>query len=153
MQSTATTAGLAVTLETAGKRGKRIRAAESNVKLTEANVEAFLHDLESQSAAAFIEACRTREALARKQSSLNSFQEVVRANEVRFKAGDIGMLELRQSRVEADRFAADVTSAAADARPRRSTSRRCSARRFDEVFPGGVVDLRLEAGAPRIRAS
>jgi outer membrane protein, heavy metal efflux system len=78
--STATTVGLAITLETAGKRGRRISAAQDSVKLTEANVGAFLHDLELQSAAAFVEACRTREALERKQSSLKAFQEVVRAN-------------------------------------------------------------------------
>ena len=142
--STAATLGLGVTLETAGKRGRRIRAAESNVKLTEANVGAFFHDLETQAAAAFIEACRTREALTRKESSLNAFQEVVAANETRFKAGDIGILEFRQSRVEADRFAADVTSSAADAKAAEINLSALLGKRFDEVFPGGVVDSHLK---------
>jgi len=142
--STATTAGLAVTLETAGKRGKRIRAAESNAKLTEANVAAFLRDLEMRSASAFVEACRTREALIRKQLSLKSFQAVVRANETRFKAGDIGMLEFRQSRVEADRFAADVTSAYADARAAEINLSSLLGKRFEEVFPGSVVNSELK---------
>ena len=142
--STATTLGLAVTIETAGKRGRRILAAQSDVKLAEANVGAFLHDIQTQSAAAFVEACRTREALARKQSSLKSLQEVVGANEARLKAGDIGMLELRQSRVEADRFAADVASAAADARAAEINLSAFLGRRFDEVFPGRQVDSDLK---------
>ena len=142
--STATIVGLAVTLETAGKRGKRIRAAESNVRLTEANVTAFLHQLGMESASAFAEACRTRQALARKQSSLNALREVVRANEARFKAGDIGMLELRQSRVEADRFAVDVTSATADAQAAEINLSALLGKQFDEVFPGGAVDTALK---------
>ena len=142
--STATTLGVAVTVETAGKRGKRINAAESNVKLTEANVGVFLRELETQAAAAFVEACRTRQALARKQSSLKAFQEVVRANKARFTAGDIGMLELRQSRVEADRFAADVTTATADAKAAEINLSALLGRRFDEVFPDGVLDCELK---------
>jgi cobalt-zinc-cadmium efflux system outer membrane protein len=142
--STATTAGIAITLETAGKHGKRIRAAESNVKLTEANVGDFLRQLDLDSASAFVEACRTQEALARKQSSLKSFQELVRANETRFKVGDIGMLELRQSRVEADRFATEVTSAGADASAALISLSGLLGKRFDEVFPGGVVDCDLK---------
>jgi cobalt-zinc-cadmium efflux system outer membrane protein len=142
--STATTMGLAVTMETAGKRGKRIRAAESNVKLTEAGVASFLHQLSLESASTFVEACRTRDALTRKQSSLKSFQEVVRTNEVRFKTGDIGMLELRQSRVEADRFAVDVTSAEGDARAAEVNLSALLGKRFDEVFPNSIVDSELK---------
>ncbi len=142
--STATTAGVALTIETAGKRGARMRAAESNVKLTETNVQVFLRDLETQSASAFIEACRTQDALRRKQSSLKSFQEVVRTNEVRFKAGDIGRLELLQSRVEADRFAADVTSASADASAAEVNLSGPLGKWFSDVFLEGVVDCELK---------
>lgn len=142
--ATATTAGLAITIETAGKRDKRIRAAESNVRLTEANVHSFLRQLDLDAASSFVEACRTRDALARKQSSLISFQEVVRANETRFNVGAIGMLELRQSRVEADRFGADVTSASADARAAEVNLAGPLGKRFGEAFPEGVVDCELK---------
>jgi len=148
--STATTAGVAMTLETAGKRSKRIRAAESNVKLTEANVGDFLRQLDLDSASAFIEACRTQAALTRKQSSLKSFQEVVHANETRFKTGDIGMLELLQSRVEADRFAADVTTAGADASAALINLSGLLGKRFDEVFPEGVVECNLKREPLRV---
>ncbi len=114
--NTATTAiaGLAFTLETAGKRNARIRAAESNVRLTDATVGAFRRQLFADAAGAFVEACRSTAALKRRESSLDAMRATVRANEIRFKAGDIGKLELVQSRVEADRFGADVVSARAD---------------------------------------
>ncbi len=113
--STPLTAGLALTIETAGKRGARIRTAESNVRLSQAAMDAAHDQLMLDAGAAFVEACRSREVLARKQMSLRALREVVRANQIRFEAGDIGQLELRQSRVEAERFAADVSSAMADA--------------------------------------
>lgn len=102
-------------IEIGGKRDKRIRFAKSNVKLTEANVEGFKHQLYSDSASAFAEACRTREALVRQESSLQSLSEVVRVNEVRRKVGDAGGLELLQSRTERDQFQAGVLKARADA--------------------------------------
>ena len=111
--STATTAGVAFTLETAGKRDARLRAAHSNVRLSETNVAAFKRQLEADAAAAFIDGCSAQATLARKESSLGAMREIVRANEIRMNAGDIGRLELSQSRVEADRFEADVVNARA----------------------------------------
>lgn len=113
--ATALTAGISWTLETGGKRDARLRAARSTVKLTEANVAAFKRQLDVDAAAAFIESCRAQAVLARKQSGLTTMREIVRVNELRFKAGDIGRLELSQSKIEADRFQADVTLARADA--------------------------------------
>lgn len=113
--ATALTAGISWTLETGGKREARLRAARSNVKLTEANVAAYKRQLDVDAAAAFIEACRAQAVLARKESGLTAMRDIVRVNEARFKAGDIGRLEWSQSRIEADRFQADVTLARADA--------------------------------------
>ncbi|GGC67854.1 TolC family protein [Undibacterium terreum] len=112
--ATTTIAGIAFTIETASKRDARIRAAESNVRLSDATVGAFRRQLFADSATAFIEACRSSAALKRRESSLDAMRGIVRANELRFKAGDIGKLELVQSRVEADRFGTDVVSARAD---------------------------------------
>lgn len=113
--ATALTAGISWTLETGGKREARLRAARSNVKLTEANVAAFKRQLDVDASASFIESCRAQAVLARKETGLTAMREIVRVNEVRFKAGDIGRLEWSQSRIEADRFQADVTLARADA--------------------------------------
>ncbi len=138
--STVTTIGLALSIETAGKRSKRKGVAESNLKVAEANVAAFFRQLGLESSSAFIEACRTRDALARKQSSLKSSQELVRATEIRFKAGDVSMLELWQTNVEADRFFSEVTSAEAETKAAAINLSAFLGKRFDEVFPGAVVD-------------
>ena len=138
--STATTLGLGLTIETAGKRGKRQRVAESKLKLAEADLAAFFHQLSLESASAFIEACRTQDALSRKQSSLKSFQELVRATEIRFKAGDVSMLELWQTNVEADRFSSDVTSAEAETKAAVINLSAFLGKRFEEVFPEATVE-------------
>jgi cobalt-zinc-cadmium efflux system outer membrane protein len=106
---------LSWTVETAGKRGRRVRAAESGVALAQANVEGFMHTLYGNAAGAFAEACRSREALLRQEAALKALSDVVRANEVRRKAGDLGGLELLQSRTERDQYHAAVVKARADA--------------------------------------
>jgi outer membrane protein, heavy metal efflux system len=113
--ATALTAGIALTIETGGKHEARIRNAQSGVAAARAAVESFRDQMQTDATGAFVEACRARAVLALKQSSLAAFRETVKANEARLKAGDIGLLELRRSRVEAERFATDVTSAAAAA--------------------------------------
>jgi cobalt-zinc-cadmium efflux system outer membrane protein len=138
--ATTTILGLGFTIETAGKRGKRIQTAESKLKLTEANVSAFLQQLALDSASAFIEACRTRDAWELKKARHASLEELVRATEIRFKAGDVGQLELWQTNIEADRFLTEVTSAEAEAKAAEINLASFLGKRFEEVFPGGVVD-------------
>jgi cobalt-zinc-cadmium efflux system outer membrane protein len=141
--STETTAGIALTFETADKRGARIRAAESNVSLTEANVQAFLRQLFADAAASFVDVCRAQEAAARKKSSLKSFRDLVVANEARVKAGAIGMLELRQTRIEADRFGAEATTAEADAVAAKINLAGPLGKQFEDVFPAGNPNCQL----------
>lgn len=148
--TTPLTAGVSLTIETAGKRGARVRAAESNVRSTQAMLEAAHDQWLIDASAAFTEACRSREVLARKQTSLRSLRDTVRANEVRFKAGDIGQLELRQSRVEAERFALDANATTADAEAALINLSLPLGRPFDSVFPGATLDceFRTPATAP-----
>ena len=113
--ATPLTAGVALTLETAGKRAARILSAQSNVALTEAMLAAAHDQLLIDASAAFVEACRSRDVRERKQLTLTSLQATVRANETRLRVGDIGALELRQSRIEAQRATLDVSNASADA--------------------------------------
>lgn len=150
--TTPLTAGVALTIETAGKRGARIRAAESNVRSTQATLAAAHDQWLIDASAAFVEACRSREVLARKQASLRSLRDTVRANEVRFKAGDIGQLELRQSRVEAERFAVDVNAATADAETALINLSLPLGRPFESAFAGATPDceLRTPVTAPDI---
>ncbi|MFZ2955308.1 MAG: TolC family protein [Candidatus Ozemobacteraceae bacterium] len=141
--SLVTVCEVGVTIETAGKRRKRIQSARTGVKMAEGNVRLFLRQLKSESAAAFIEACRLKEALKRKQSSFSVYEELIHANEARFKAGDIGKLELRQSRVEANRFQADVEMAKAEAQVALVQLSGPLGKRFEEVFPQRDIDSQL----------
>jgi cobalt-zinc-cadmium efflux system outer membrane protein len=152
--TTPLTAGVALTIETGGKRDARIRAAQSNVRSTQAALDAAHDQALVDASAAFVEACRSREVLARKKASLRSLRDTVRANEVRFKAGDIGQLELRQSRVEAERFAVDVNAATADAEAALINLALPLGRPFDTVFAGAMpgCELRTQAAAPDLDA-
>jgi cobalt-zinc-cadmium efflux system outer membrane protein len=145
--SLATVIELGYTWETAGKRQKRIQVAESKLKLAEAHAASFLHQLGLDAASAYIEACRTRDALERKRSSLKAYQELVRATEIRYKAGDVSRLEFWQTNVESDRFASEVTSAVADAQAAEIQLSTFLGQPFGEAFSGATVDsiVRIEA--------
>ncbi|OYO30764.1 TolC family protein [Janthinobacterium sp. PC23-8] len=129
------TPALAMTIETGGKRDARIKAAHSNVALAEENVAGFKSALYASSAAAFTEACRTRDVVARKEQTLAALSKVVAANEVRRKAGDVGGIELLQSRVERDRFQAELLQARSDAHSAQLALSPPLGRPFDELFP------------------
>lgn len=130
-------------VETGGKRNARIRAAKSQARVTQAEVDGFRNTLFNDAATAFTEACRTRDVLARKEQTLKALSEVVRANEVRRKAGDVGGVELLQSRVERDQFAADVTSARAEAQAAMLALSVPLSRRMAEVLGAGQGDVAL----------
>ncbi|WP_293503654.1 TolC family protein [Roseateles sp.] len=139
---------LSWTLETAGKRGRRVKAAESTVALTQANAEGVKHNLYSAAAGAFAEACRTREALLRQEATLQALSDVVRANEVRRKAGDVGGLELLQSRSERDQYQAAVVKARADVRVARINLAVPLSRNLAEVFGEQPLDCAYQAFEP-----
>lgn len=144
----AQSASLSWTVETAGKRARRIQAAQSTVALTEANVEGFKNGLYGAAAGAFAEACRTRDAVVRQESSLKALSDVVRANEVRRMAGDVGGLELLQSRTERNQYQASVVKARADALAARLNLAVPLGRPLDEVFAGRDLDCDFQAFAP-----
>lgn len=108
------TVGLAWTLELGGKRAARIAVAQTGVKKAQADLETFLSDLRLSAINAFVDATKARLVLERKQKTRDGFREVVRLNDIRFKAGDLGGVELAQSRVEAQRFEGEVYGAEAD---------------------------------------
>lgn len=143
--STAMTMGVALTIETAGKRAQRIRVAQSTVKLGEATLEGGRRQLYADAAAAYAESCRARNALERQEATLRALGEIVNANNVRRKVGDIGGLELAQSQVEHDRFEADVVTARAQVQTSAESLSIPLGRRFSEVF--GNVALACDAPA------
>ncbi|MGK5009475.1 TolC family protein [Janthinobacterium sp. MDB2-8] len=126
---------ISMAIETGGKRAARIKAAQSNVALAEETVAGFRSELYGTAAAAFTEACRTREVAARKQQTMAALSKVVEANAVRRKAGDVGGIELLQSRVERDQFQADLAQAHSEADSAMLALSPPLGRQFDALFP------------------
>jgi cobalt-zinc-cadmium efflux system outer membrane protein len=106
--------GLNVPFELGGKRKARVRAATADVSTTNADYDDALRQARGAAADAFIESLGARDILRSKQKSLGEFDRIVKVNEERVRVGDIGEIELVQSRVNRDQFRADVITAQAD---------------------------------------
>ena len=126
--------GLSYTIETGDKRERRVAAARSQVSAGEAALAGAGRQAAADAATAFIEACRTREALQRQEASLAALGDIVRMNERRHGAGDLGGLELLQSRNERDQFLATVVRARAEARTAMEALAAPLGRRWREAF-------------------
>jgi cobalt-zinc-cadmium efflux system outer membrane protein len=106
--------GLTVPVELGGKHGSRVRAATADVLSTTADYEDAVRQLRANAANAFVDALGARQLLQAKTKSLAQLDQIVSVNQERLRVGDIGEIELAQSRVERDQFKADVTSAESD---------------------------------------
>jgi cobalt-zinc-cadmium efflux system outer membrane protein len=102
------------TLELGGKRSARMEAAKSGVLKAKAEFEAFLEDLRSTAAEAFIEALKARRSADEKRKIYQGFADIARMNEIRYSSGDIGGVELAQSRLEARKSEGELIQAEAD---------------------------------------
>jgi outer membrane protein, heavy metal efflux system len=106
--------GLNVPIELGGKRGARVRAATADVGALNADYDDAVRQFRAVAADAFIGALSARDILQSKNKSQGEFDRIVSVNEERRRVGDIGDIELTQSRVERDQFKADVITAEAD---------------------------------------
>lgn len=106
--------GLNVPFELGGKRKARVRAATADVATTNSDYQDALRQARATAADAFIDSLGSRDILQSKQKSLGEFDRIVRVNEERVRVGDIGEIELVQSRVNRNQFRADVITAQAD---------------------------------------
>ena len=107
-------AGLNVPFELGGKRKARVRAATADVATTNSDYEDALRQFRAAASDAFIKFVGFAEYSESKQKSLGEFEQIVKVNEERVRVGDIGEIELVQSRVNRDQFRADVITAQAD---------------------------------------
>lgn len=138
---------ISMAIETGGKRAARLKAAHSNVALAEETVAGFKSELYGTAAAAFTEACRTREVAARKEQTMAALSKVVEANAVRRKAGDVGGIELLQSRVERDQFQAELAQARSEADSAMLELSPPLGRQFDALFPDAQLACDFSAFA------
>jgi len=107
-------AELSWTLELGGKRAARAGAAKSAAVKARAEFEAFLEETRAVAAAAFIDALRARRIADEKRKIHQGFKDILRMNEIRHSAGDIGGAELAQSRMEARKFEGELIQAETD---------------------------------------
>ena len=87
------------TIETAGKRQRRIGLARQEVALSEAAFRESLRQLIAEVQAAYVDVQLAGENLALARQTLESFRQLVAINEARLKAGDLAEVELERSRV------------------------------------------------------
>ncbi|KKO61654.1 Cobalt-zinc-cadmium resistance protein CzcC precursor [Janthinobacterium sp. KBS0711] len=140
---------ISMAIETGGKRAARLKAAHSNVALAEETVAGFKSELYGTAAAAFTEACRTRDVLARKEQTMAALSTVVEANTVRRKAGDVGGIELLQSRVERDQFQAELAQARSEVDSAMLNLSPPLGRQFDALFPDAQLACDFTAYADK----
>ena len=107
--------GVTQTFELGGKRKARIQVADRNLRATAANLESYLHNLRADAAAAFVDAIATRQALEQKRRSASALQELVAANEQRLRVGDVGEVDVTQSRVELLQVRSELLASESDA--------------------------------------
>jgi cobalt-zinc-cadmium efflux system outer membrane protein len=108
--------GLDAPIELGGKRGHRMRAAKADFATANSDYEDAVRQLRAAAAGAFIDALSARAILVSKNKSIGELERIVNVNDERHRVGEIGEIELVQSRVERDQFRADVVSAQADVR-------------------------------------
>jgi outer membrane protein, heavy metal efflux system len=106
--------GLNIPIELGGKRGRRVRAAKAELATTHSEYDDSVRQFRAAATGAFLDALSARAILQSKNKSLSQFDRIVSVNEDRHRVGDIGEIELIQSRVERDQFKADVITAQAD---------------------------------------
>lgn len=107
--------GLAETIEIGGKRGSRISVAQNETSQAKSDLEDFFRTLRANATNDFIDALHTRMVVERKTQTQEAFARLVSVNAERLRAGDIGQVAYLQSRVEAQRFRAEVLAAEGDA--------------------------------------
>jgi outer membrane protein, heavy metal efflux system len=106
--------GLDVPFELGGKRSHRVRAAKADLASTNADYDDAVRQLRASATGTFIDALSARAILFSKRKSMGELDRIVSVNEERRRVGDIGEIELVQSRVDRDQFKADVITAEAD---------------------------------------
>ena len=106
--------GLDAPIELGGKRGHRVSAAKADLASTNSDYDDAVRQLRANATGTFIDALSARAILASKRKSISELDRIVTVNEERRRVGEIGEIELVQSRVDRDQFKADVITAEAD---------------------------------------
>jgi outer membrane protein, heavy metal efflux system len=104
-----------------GKIHARTRVAAEQLAAARAQLDDFLRTLRGTAATAYVDAVHAEQAYARKRQTAEDLDRLVTLNERRVKAGDLGEIDLAQSRVDAAQFHGELVSAANDVHTARLT--------------------------------
>lgn len=108
--------GVTVPIEFPTKVSARVSVARTQRMVALAELEDFYRDLRATAANAFVDALHARLVLEQRRRTLESLERLVVANEERLRTGDVGEVAVVQSRLEAQRFRADVLAAEGEVR-------------------------------------
>jgi outer membrane protein, heavy metal efflux system len=113
--------GITQTVELGGKRKWRTRVADQNYRAAAATVDDFLRNLKIDASEAFAEALRTQNVVDQLRVAAGYLSDLTKAQEARFRSGDIGAADLTQTRLEELQFRNDLNQAESDAEQARLT--------------------------------
>ena len=100
-QATAYAGGISQTVLLGGKIRARTEVAKSNLLVNAAQLEDFFRNLRAAATNAYVDGLSGQLSLERKKRSLETLERLVASNQERLRAGDIGEVDLLQSRVAA----------------------------------------------------
>jgi outer membrane protein, heavy metal efflux system len=98
-QATAYAGGISQTVLLGGKIRARTEVAKSNLLVNAAQLEDFFRNLRAAATNAYVDGLSGQLSLERKKRSLETLERLVASNQERLRAGDIGEVDLLQSRV------------------------------------------------------
>jgi outer membrane protein, heavy metal efflux system len=110
-QATAYAGGISQTVLLGGKIRARTEVAKSNLLVNAALLEDFFRNLRAAATNAYVDGLSGQLSLERKKRSLETLERLVASNQERLRAGDIGEVDLLQSRVAALQARSDFLAA------------------------------------------
>ena len=97
-----------IPIELFGKRKNRIRQARAEKFAAEANLEGYLHELQMDVATVFINAIAKQYVIERMKTTLEQLNQLAHINQILFEAGEIGKVQVLQTRIEARNFETEL---------------------------------------------
>ena len=103
-----------IPIELFGKRRNRIRAARAEHRAAEAELADFLRNLRSEAALVYVSALLQQNIIDRLHVDLEQLNSLLSANKVLFEVGEIGEIDVLQTRLEVRNFEAELYDAKAE---------------------------------------
>ena len=106
--------GLEYNLELGGKRKARIKVAQSEAELADAQLEDYFRNLRADATLAYLWALKQKQLFEIQKSSYQHMADLAQSDSIRFKSGAIKEVDAHQSRLEANTMFNDVLRSKSD---------------------------------------